>query len=268
MAKTPLSKTAFRGFGGPQGMIVIEDILDRIARTLGIEPHLVRERNFYREGDRTHYDQPVKDAERMERIWDQLRETSSFDARRAEIAQFNATSRHVKRGIAITPVKFGISFNRDVLQSGGRAGADVPRWQRAGKSRRHGDGPGAADQDSPDRGDRLGVPIDVRVMPTRTDKVPNTSATAASSGSDINGGAVKNACDQIRERLATVAAGQLGVHPDDVRFTDGIVTGIGFLTGRSPGPTWYATPTTGGSSSGRWASTAQPGAPGRRADAG
>ncbi len=89
VAKThKTSQTAFRGFGGPQGMIVIEDILDRIARTLGIQPHVVRERNFYREGDVTHYGQPVKDADRIERIWDQIKETSSFDARRGEIARF------------------------------------------------------------------------------------------------------------------------------------------------------------------------------------
>src|SRR5207248_5968623 len=109
------SQTAFRGFGGPQGMIVIEDILDRIARTLNIDPHAVRERNFYSEGDSTHYGQPVKDAERIQRIWTQLKGTSGFNARREAIARFNASSRHLKRGLAITPAKFGISFNETLF---------------------------------------------------------------------------------------------------------------------------------------------------------
>src|SRR5438045_2050188 len=83
------SQTAFRGFGGPQGMIVIEDILDRIARTMNLPPHVVRERNFYREGDATHYGQPVKDASRISRIWDELKVSSDFEARRAATDNFN-----------------------------------------------------------------------------------------------------------------------------------------------------------------------------------
>src|ERR1051326_1741745 len=99
------SQTAFRGFGGPQGMLVIEDVLDRISRTLGIPPHIVRERNFYQDGDITHYSQPVKDASRIATIWDHLKHTSHFDARRESVAAFNAVHPHLKRGIAITPVK-------------------------------------------------------------------------------------------------------------------------------------------------------------------
>ena len=111
VAKThKTSQTAFRGFGGPQGMLVIEDILDRVARTLGLPPDVVRERNFYREGQSTHYGQPVKDAERIARIWEQVKESSNYEARREEIAAFNAAHPHCRRGIAITPVKFGISF--------------------------------------------------------------------------------------------------------------------------------------------------------------
>src|SRR5271154_7159365 len=104
------SQTAFRGFGGPQGMLVIEEILDQAARRLGLPPEVVRERNFYREGDTTHYGQPVKDAGRIEIIWRKLKESSEFAQRRDEIDRWNARHPHLKRGIAITPVKFGISF--------------------------------------------------------------------------------------------------------------------------------------------------------------
>src|SRR5499433_1533175 len=99
-----MSQTAFRGFGGPQGMLVIEDILDRIARTLSLLPEIVRERNFYREGHSTHYGQLVKDASRIPRIWNQLKETSHLSARRQEITRWNTAHPHRKRGIAITPV--------------------------------------------------------------------------------------------------------------------------------------------------------------------
>ena len=104
------SQTAFRGFGGPQGMLVIEEILDEAARRLGLRPEVVRERNFYREGDTTHYGQTVKHADRIATIWNRVKESSSFDARRETIEAFNSAHPYVKRGIAITPAKFGISF--------------------------------------------------------------------------------------------------------------------------------------------------------------
>ena len=129
----------------------------------------------------------------------------------------------------MTPVKFGISFN---LTAFNQAGALVHVYKDGSVLINHGGvemGQGLHTKMSQVAATALGVPLDyVRLAPTRTDKVPNTSATAASSGADINGGAVKNACDQIRERLARVAAGQLGIHPDDVRFVDGMITGIGF----------------------------------------
>ncbi|MET0410461.1 MAG: molybdopterin cofactor-binding domain-containing protein, partial [Polyangiaceae bacterium] len=105
-----VSHTAFRGFGGPQGMIMIEEVMARIARYLDIAPHVVRQRNFYRPGDTAHYGQPIKDADRIQRIWDELGESSDYEARYQEALEFNQHSEHVKRGIAITPVKFGISF--------------------------------------------------------------------------------------------------------------------------------------------------------------
>src|SRR5262249_22562997 len=113
------SQTAFRGFGGPQGMLVIEDILDRAARSLSLPPELVRERNFYREGDTTHYGQVVKDAGRIHRIWEELKVSSGFTARREAVDRFNAAHPHRKRGLGMTPVKFGISFTATFFNQGG-----------------------------------------------------------------------------------------------------------------------------------------------------
>jgi xanthine dehydrogenase large subunit len=201
------SQTAFRGFGGPQGMIAIEDILDRVARTLGLRPEAVRERNFYREGDVTHYGQAVKDASRMARIWNELKRSSSFEARVREIEAFNAAHEFTKRGIAITPVKFGISFTATFFN---QAGALVLVYRDGSVQVNHGGaemGQGLHTKIRQIAADGLGVPAEtIRVMPTRTDKVPNTSATAASAGTDLNGAAVMDACRQIRARLEPVWA--------------------------------------------------------------
>ncbi|MBI4902815.1 MAG: xanthine dehydrogenase molybdopterin binding subunit [Acidobacteria bacterium] len=208
IAKThKTSQTAFRGFGGPQGMVVIEDILDRAARTLGLKPEVIRERNFYREGQTTHYGQPVKDAARIPRIWEELQVSSDFAMRRAEVARFNAEHRHAKRGLAITPVKFGISFTATFFNQGG---ALVLVYRDGSVQVNHGGtemGQGLHTKIGQIAAESLGVPLEsIRVMTTRTDKVPNTSATAASSGTDLNGAAVVDACRQIRERLALVKA--------------------------------------------------------------
>ena len=177
------SQTAFRGFGGPQGMLAIEEILDQAARRLGIRPETVRERNFYREGDRTHYDQPVKDADRIQRIWDELKASSSFEERQAEIEQWNARSRYKKRGLAITPVKFGISFTATFFN---QAGAFVLIFRDGSVQVNHGGtemGQGIHTKILRVAAETLGVPREsVRLMPANTGKVPNTSATAASAG--------------------------------------------------------------------------------------
>ena len=203
------SQTAFRGFGGPQGMLVIEEVLDRVARSLALPPDVVRRRNFYREGDTTHYGMPVKDAGRIQRIWDELRQTSSFDARRAGVDQFNAAHPHRKRGLAITPVKFGISFTATWYN---QAGALVLIYRDGSVQVSHGGtemGQGLHTKIRQIAADALGVDLErVRIMPTRTDKVPNTSATAASASTDLNGAAVLDACRQLKERLAPVAAGE------------------------------------------------------------
>ncbi|MGE0784169.1 MAG: xanthine dehydrogenase molybdopterin binding subunit [Sandaracinaceae bacterium] len=218
------SHTAFRGFGGPQGMVMIEDAIDRIARFLEVRPHVVRERNFYRPGDTTHYEQPVDQAERITLIWDELKRTSDFEARWREVEAFNASHDAQKRGIAITPVKFGISFTAKYYN---QAGALVLVYRDGSVQLNHGGtemGQGLHTKMRQIAAHGLGVPLErVRVMPTRTDKVPNTSATAASAGTDLNGAAVKEACDILRARLAEVAGRMLGVDAGELDFVDGMV---------------------------------------------
>ena len=222
------SQTAFRGFGGPQGMFVIEDILGQCAPQLGIDPAELRRKNLYSAGQETPYGQPVRHAERLDAIWAQLLENSNFDERRRAIAVFNTSHPHAKRALAITPVKFGISFN---LTAFNQAGALVHVYKDGSVLISHGGtemGQGLHTKMLQVAATALGVPLSaIRLAPTRTDKVPNTSATAASSGTDLNGGAIKNACEQIRARLAEVAGGMLGVTSQDVRFSHGRVTGLG-----------------------------------------
>jgi xanthine dehydrogenase large subunit len=219
-----VSHTAFRGFGGPQGMVVPEEIMDRIARTLDLPPHVVRERNFYAPGDVTHYGQVVKDADRIRRIHGELTTSSEFQPRWAAIGDFNARHAHVKRGIAYTPVKFGISFTTAFFN---QAGALVLVYKDGSVQLNHGGtemGQGLHTKMLQICADTLGLPLDaIRMMATRTDKVPNTSATAASSGSDLNGAAVKDACQTLKARLADVAGRRFRVHADEVVFEDGKV---------------------------------------------
>jgi len=221
------SQTAFRGFGGPQGMLVIEDILGRCAPLLGVDAAILRRRNFYREGQSTPYGQPVRHARRLARAWDQVLDKADVATRREEIARFNAEHPHTKRALAVTPVKFGISFN---LTAFNQAGALVHVYKDGSVLINHGGtemGQGLHTKMLQVAATTLGVPLHkVRLAPTRTDKVPNTSATAASSGADLNGGAVKNACEQIRERLAQVAGTLLGVNSSDVRFGNGRVRAL------------------------------------------
>ncbi|HYK61258.1 MAG TPA: xanthine dehydrogenase molybdopterin binding subunit [Bryobacteraceae bacterium] len=218
------SQTAFRGFGGPQGMVVIEEILDQAARRLGLPPELVRERNFYREGDVTHYGQPVKHADRIAMIWNRLKESSDFQSRRAEIDASNARSVHKKRGLAITPAKFGISFTATFFN---QAEALVLIYRDGSVQVNHGGtemGQGLFTKIRQIAAESLGLPLaSIRLMPTRTDKLPNTSATAASAGTDLNGAAVVDACSQIRQRLASVAATLLGCEPEAICFENGRV---------------------------------------------
>ena len=219
------SQTAFRGFGGPQGMLVIEEILGLAAQALNLPADVVRERNFYRGGDDTHYGERVRDADRIQTIWSALKASSEYEKRTIEIAGFNARSRHYKRGLAITPVKFGISFTATFYN---QAGAVVLVYRDGTVQVNHGGtemGQGLHTKILQVAAENLGVPLSrVRVMSTRTDKVPNTSATAASSGSDLNGAAVEDACVEIRTRLATVAAGLFDCESSEVQFENGMAS--------------------------------------------
>ncbi len=226
------SQTAFRGFGGPQGMVFIEEVLTQVAQTLGLPPEVVRERNFYGLSDDpqtriTHYGQEIKDVERIRLIWNELKSSAELERRRREVALFNAQNPHHKRGLAMTPVKFGISFNFTTYN---QAGALVLVYQDGSVQVNHGGtemGQGLYTKIQQIAAEALGVPLEaVRLMPTRTDKVPNTSATAASTGADLNGAAVKDACEKIKARLAGVAAQRFGVNPADVVFESGQVWSI------------------------------------------
>jgi xanthine dehydrogenase molybdopterin binding subunit/xanthine dehydrogenase small subunit len=226
------SNTAFRGFGGPQGMLVIEEIIDRIARATGLAPEVVRARNLYRgtgETNTTHYGQEIED-NRIQRIWRDVTESSDLASRREQLRQWNSEHPQRKRGIAITPVKFGISFTTTHLN---QAGALVLLYQDGTAQVNHGGtemGQGVYTNIALIAARELGLTPDrVRVMATRTDKVPNTSATAASCGTDLNGAAVKNACDTLRARLLPFAVEMLsekngGAVPiDRIVFNDNLV---------------------------------------------
>ena len=227
------SNTAFRGFGGPQGAIAIENILDSVARRLGKDPLDVRRINFYGPSPRagapgernvTPYGQLVADNIVVELVAE-LEASSRYRERRREIAAHNATSEVLKRGIALTPVKFGISFNLVHLN---QAGALVHVYGDGSVLVNHGGtemGQGLNTKVRQVVAHELGLAIDaVRVTATDTQKVANTSATAASTGSDLNGKAAQDAARQIRSRLVAFAAEHHGVAATDVRFADGVVS--------------------------------------------
>jgi len=206
-----VSNTAFRGFGGPQGLFAIESVIDDIARTLGRDPLDIRKINFYgsssgTERNTTHYGMKVEDNIAPELVA-QLEQTSEYRKRRAEIAAFNAGSRFLKRGIALTPVKFGISFTATFFN---QAGALVHVYSDGSVLVTHGGtemGQGLYTKIRQIVAHELGVPLEkVRLLPTDTSRVPNTSATAASSGTDLNGKAAQAAARAIKDRLDAFAA--------------------------------------------------------------
>jgi xanthine dehydrogenase large subunit len=269
------SNTAFRGFGGPQGMVGIERLMDHVAHAVGRDPVEVRRLNYYRAageggggpsaprsappsppedisgsmeaGDlesrgaasavrqevrmpapppgvqTTPYHQPVEDFI-LHEMTDRLLATSDYHARRAAIAEWNAANPVLKRGIAFNPVKFGISFTLTHLN---QAGALVHVYQDGSIHMNHGGtemGQGLFQKVAQVAAARFGVGVDkVKITATDTGKVPNTSATAASSGTDLNGMAVKAACDTIRDRMAEFIAERHQAEPASVRFEGGRV---------------------------------------------
>ncbi|NLP61593.1 xanthine dehydrogenase molybdopterin binding subunit [Paraburkholderia sacchari] len=222
------SNTAFRGFGGPQGAFAIEYIIDDIARSLGIDSLEVRRRNLYGKTDKnlTPYGQTIEDNVIHELI-DELVETSGYHARRAAIREFNANNAVLKKGIALTPVKFGIAFN---VTHFNQAGALVHIYTDGSVLVNHGGtemGQGLNTKVAQVVAHELGIDFGrVRVSATDTSKVANTSATAASTGTDLNGKAAQDAARQLRERLATLAAATWGegrVSAAEVRFANDTV---------------------------------------------
>ncbi len=223
------SATAFRGFGGPQGTIGIERVIDHIANDLGRDPLEIRKLNYYPEQDTretartTHYGMPVEDFA-LHAITEELESTSGYHERRAAVAEWNAVNSVLKKGIALTPAKFGISFTLTHLN---QAGALVHVYQDGSIHMNHGGtemGQGLFQKVAQVAAGQFGVPLEaVRVTPTDTGKVPNTSATAASSGSDLNGMAVMRACATIRDRMAEHLAMEHQATVADVRFMDGQV---------------------------------------------
>jgi len=220
-----VSDTAFRGFGGPQGMFAIEAVLDDIARALGKDPLDVRRANFYGTVERnvTPFGMTIEDNIIGELVAE-LEATSGYRVRRAEIGQWNAASPVIKRGIALTPVKFGISFTATHYN---QAGALLHVYQDGTALLNHGGtemGQGLFTKVLQVVAQELGLPPErIRVSASDTSKVPNASPTAASSGSDINGMAARNAARTLRERLAAFAARKFDCDPEVVEFRDGIV---------------------------------------------
>ncbi len=220
-----VSDTAFRGFGGPQGMFAIEYILDEIARHLRLDPFDVRRANFYGDAprDETPYRMKVEDNV-MPELSVRLAERARYRERRAEIAAWNRTSPILKRGIALTPVKFGISFTATHYN---QAGALVNLYTDGTVLLNHGGtemGQGLYTKVAQVVAHELGVTLDrVRVTAADTSKVPNASATAASSGSDMNGMAAQAAARTLKDRLAALAGGHFGVAASEVTFADNAV---------------------------------------------
>jgi xanthine dehydrogenase large subunit len=223
------SATAFRGFGGPQGMFGIETVIEEVAQAIGKDALDVRKINLYQDpaisGNAqtmtTQYGQQIKDWV-GDRVINQVEAESKYRERRAAVSTFNAQSKTRKRGVALVPLKFGISFTATMLNQGG---ALLNIYMDGSVSVNHGGtemGQGLNTKMQQVCADGLGIPAQmVRVTATDTQKVPNASATSASSGADINGAAIMNACEQMRARLAPVAARMLKCEPATIKFIAG-----------------------------------------------
>jgi xanthine dehydrogenase large subunit len=219
------SNTAYRGFGGPQGMVAIEEVMDRIARHLGVDPLQVRKANYYGKTERnvTHYYQTVEH-NLLEEITAQLEASSDYHARRESIRQYNAHSPILKKGLALTPVKFGISFTASFLN---QAGALIHIYTDGSIHLNHGGtemGQGLNVKVAQVVAEVFQVDIErIQITATNTDKVPNTSPTAASSGTDLNGKAAQNAALTLKQRLVEFAARHYRVSEEDVELRNGHV---------------------------------------------
>jgi xanthine dehydrogenase molybdopterin binding subunit len=220
------SNTAFRGFGGPQGMAIAETVVDRVARFLKKDAAEIRQKNFYGIDSHnvTQYGQTVEN-NRLFLLYDQLMKSSEYSRRRGEVSEFNAVNEFRKKGLAVTPVKFGISFTTTFLN---QAGALVNVYKDGTILVNHGGtemGQGLHTKIHQIAAAEFGVSLNkVKVNATNTSKVPNTSATAASAGTDLNGMAVKNAIDTLKSRIATTIVQIFSEdHPDNPSLHNSIV---------------------------------------------
>ncbi|KMN12449.1 xanthine dehydrogenase [Pseudomonas weihenstephanensis] len=219
------SNTAYRGFGGPQGMVAIEQVMDHIARHLGLDPLAVRKINYYGKTERneTHYYQTVEH-NLLDEMTADLEASSQYAQRREAIKAFNASSPFLKKGLALTPVKFGISFTASFLN---QAGALIHVYTDGSIHLNHGGtemGQGLNTKVAQVVAEVFQVDISrVQITATNTDKVPNTSPTAASSGTDLNGKAAQNAAEIIKQRLIAFAAATYAVSEHEVIFHNGQV---------------------------------------------
>ncbi|VXC61468.1 Xanthine dehydrogenase, molybdenum binding subunit apoprotein [Pseudomonas sp. 8Z] len=219
------SNTAYRGFGGPQGMLAIEEVMDAVARHLGKDPLEVRKLNYYGKTERnvTHYHQTVEHNV-IHEMTAELEQSCEYAARREAIRAFNADSPVLKKGLAMTPVKFGISFTSSFLN---QAGALIHIYTDGSIHLNHGGtemGQGLNTKVAQIVAEVFQVDIArIQITATNTDKVPNTSPTAASSGTDLNGMAAKNAAETIKQRLVDFLAHEYRVYAEDVEFKGGQV---------------------------------------------
>ena len=220
------SNTAFRGFGGNQGMMVIENIIDNIARSLKKDPAEIRRRNFYQNYKKniTHYGMKIEDNV-IQLIFDKLIKSSNYKGRKLEIKKFNSINKYTKKGIAITPVKFGISFTTTHLN---QAGALVHIYCNDGSVHVNTGaiemGQGTYTKIAQVVANELGLPFNkIKVSATRTDKVPNTSASAASSTTDLNAASAVNAVNKIKENLATFVRKKYKLKSGKAIYENGLV---------------------------------------------
>ena len=221
MKTNTVSNTAFRGFGGPQGCIMAERVIEEIAYALRLDPLEVRKRNLYRNGQLTPYHQEVQD-QILPRLIDELEESSDYQARRRAVLDWNAQDGIIRKGIALTPVKFGISFTNTAFN---QAGALIHVYADGSIQLNHGGtemGQGLNTKVAQVVAEAFQCDISrIKITRTTTEKVPNTSATAASSGTDLNGMAALDAAEQIKARLVAFVAERWQVAPDRVTFAPG-----------------------------------------------
>ncbi len=220
-----VSNTAFRGFGGPQGMVLAERVIEEIAYKLKKDTLEIRKKNFYgiKERNITPYHQTIKD-NIIARLVDELEASSDYQKRRKAIIKFNENNQFIRKGIALTPVKFGISFTATWYN---QAGALIHIYRDGSIMLNHGGiemGQGLYTKVAQIVASGFGVDLsDVKISATATDKIANTSATAASSGSDLNAMAAQNAIDKIKQRLVEFAAKKYKCQQKDISFANGEV---------------------------------------------